>query len=41
MAGVFDLELHDAPDQEEDISDDEYLVADDQIEVSFVTYGRV
>ncbi|XP_064613061.1 ribosomal protein S6 kinase beta-1-like isoform X2 [Liolophura sinensis] len=40
MAGVFDLELHDAPDQEEDISDDEYLVADDQIEERFLASSR-
>jgi len=31
MAGVFDLELHDTPEGDEDVSDDEYFEPDDQV----------
>lgn len=30
MAGVFDLELHDTPEGEEDISDDDYFEPDER-----------
>ena len=35
MAGVFDLELHDTPEGDEEISDDEYFEPDSQ-----VTFGQ-
>ena len=31
MAGVFDLELHDTPEGEEDISDDDYFEPDEPV----------
>ncbi|XP_033747555.1 ribosomal protein S6 kinase beta-1-like [Pecten maximus] len=34
MAGVFDLELHDTPEGEEEISDDEYFEPDDQASIA-------
>lgn len=31
MAGVFDLELHDTPEGDEEISDDEYFEPENQV----------
>lgn len=33
MAGVFNLELHDSPDAEEDFSDEEYFEPDEGLQV--------
>ena len=33
MAGVFDLELHDEPEDQEDLSDDDCIEVEDRVEV--------
>ena len=42
MAGVFDLELHDTPEGEEDISDEDYFEPDEPVRmVPFYTDDTV